>query len=71
MKGVTGEEGSTEGILRGRGREGRCAEVGEEWHRERCWPARPRGSQPQKAAHLILRNHLYKFTDLSANPGVR
>ena len=29
-----------------------------------------RGSQPQKAAHPILRNHLQKRTDLSANPGV-
>ena len=29
-----------------------------------------RGSQPQKAAHSILRNHLQERTDLSANPGV-
>ena len=34
-------------------------------------PDHPRCSQPQKAADLILRNHLQKLTDLSANPGVR
>ena len=55
-KGVTWEEGSTEGLLRGRGRGGRCAEGDEGWHRERFWPARPpeREVRPQKAAHPIL-----------------
>ena len=30
------EEGSTKGMLRGRGGGGRCAEGDEEWHKERC-----------------------------------
>ena len=34
-------------------------------------PGHPRWSQPHMAADLILRNHLQKLTDLSANPGVR
>ena len=38
----------------------------------KCWPAKPpeREVRPQKAAHPILRNHLQKLTDLSANPGM-
>ena len=65
-------EGSTEGMLRGRGGGDRCAEGDVGWHTERRWPARPPETEvrPQKAAHPILRNHLQKRTDLSANPGV-
>ena len=69
--GGDGEEGSTEGMLRGRHGGGRCeGDVGR--HRERDWPARPPESEvsPQKAAHPILRKNLQKLTDLSANPGV-
>ena len=59
-------------MLRGRGEGGRCAEENVGWHTERRWPARPPETEvrPQKAAHPILRNHLQKRTDLSANPGV-
>ena len=39
--GVDREEGSTEGMLRGRGGGGRCAEGDEGKHRDRDWPARP------------------------------
>ena len=69
--GDDGEEGSTEGMLKGRCGGGRCeGDVGR--HRERDWPARSpeREISPQKAAHPILRKNLQKLTDLSANPGV-
>ena len=68
--GGQGEEGSTEGMLRGRRGGGRC-EGDMRRHREKDWPARPpeREVSPQKAAHPILRKNLQKLTDLSANPG--
>ena len=51
-----GEKGSTDGVLRGRGGEGRCAKGNMGQHRERCWPARPpeREVRPQTTAHPIL-----------------
>ena len=53
---MRGEEGNTEGMLRERGRGGRCVERDKGAHREKGWPARPpeREVRPQKAAHPIL-----------------
>ena len=53
-QGCEGGRGSTEGMMKGRGWEGRWAE---RQHGERCWPARPpeREFRPQKAAHPILK----------------
>ena len=70
--GLWGGRGETEGMLKGRSGGGRCAEGDVGWHTERRWPARPPETEvrPQKGAHPILRNHLQKRTDLSANPGV-
>ena len=71
-QGCEGEEGSTEGMLRGRSGGGMCAEGNMGWHTERRWPARLPETEvrPQKGAHSILRNHLQKLTDLNANPGM-
>ena len=50
------KEGSTDGVLRGWGGGGICAEGDMGQHRERCGPARPpeRGVRPQTTAHPIL-----------------
>ena len=69
---VRGEEGCTEGMLRGRGGGRRCAEKDNGAHKKRSWPARPPKGEvrPEKAAHPILWNHFQKRTDLSASPGM-
>ena len=53
---MRGKEGNTEGMLRERGRGGRCVERDKGAHREKGWPARPpeREVRPQKAAHPIF-----------------
>ena len=53
---VRREKGCREGMLRGRGRGGRCAEKDNGVHRKRSWTAKPpeREVRPQKAAHPIL-----------------
>ena len=67
--GGEGEEWSTEGMLRGRGGGGGCAE-GDMRVTEREVLASEREVRPQKAAHPIW-NYFYKLTDLSANPDMR
>ena len=71
-QGCEGGRGEHRGDAERKGGGGRCAEGNVGWHTERCWPAKPPETEvrPQKGAHPILRNHLQKLTDLSANPGV-
>lgn len=58
-------------MLEGRAGGGGCAEGWKsDTERDAGQQDHPRGSQPQKAAHPVLRNHLRKLTDLSASPGV-